>query len=348
MCASVHAVEVPDGTQARLRRLATGVAAGAPPIQAFHRNRAMTERVRQLSAEIDFDIVQVEFSFLAHYLGALRGKRRPKTILSMHNVESMRFERELKFSAWNPRRLVLLTDRYLFPRWEQRAVRSFDGVVAVSAAEAAWISRHAPHAALKVVPNGVDVEFFRPQSGTSGTQTVVFTGAMDYPPNIDAALWFADAMLPLLRKQSRQLRFVVVGRRPSPEVQALARHPDIQITGEVEDIRPYLAEALALVVPLRSGGGTRLKILQAMAMARPVISTTLGAEGLTVTDNEHILIADSPQQFVDAIVAVANSPLVARRLAETGRQLALAEYDWRQILRGLEDLYQTVLAGDPP
>jgi glycosyltransferase involved in cell wall biosynthesis len=221
-------------------------------------------------------------------------------------------------------------------------------VVAVSEAEAKWIRRHAPRVNVTLVPNGVDVDFFRPQPATSLAQNVVFTGSMDYPPNIDAVLWFADAILPIARNRLPQLRFVVAGRRPPPEIRALAARPGILITGEVEDIRPHLAEAFAMVVPLRSGGGTRLKILQAMAMSRPVISTTLGAEGLGVCPGEHLLIADKPELFADSIALLAHSSPSAQRIAEAGRRFALARYDWQQCLRGLEDLYHTVLSGSRP
>ena len=342
----VHAVPVPDGGLARLGRLCKGVLSGKPPIQAFHRNSAVARQISKLTTAIAFDIVQIEFSFLSHYLQAVRGSSHPRTILSMHNVESLRFERELQFSAWNARRLVVLADRYLFPKWEPRVVQSFDGVVAVSEAEAAWISRYAPRVQVKIVPNGVDVDFFRPQSATGTALNVVFTGSMDYPPNIDAALWFADAILPIARQTLPQLRFVVAGRRPPPEIRALSTRPGIQVTGEVDDIRPYLADALAMVVPLRSGGGTRLKILQAMAMARPIVSTTLGAEGLSVTPGEHLLLADSPQTFAEGIVTLALSSQLAERVAEAGRRLALTQYDWQQCLRGLDDLYHSVLSSN--
>ena len=207
----VHAVPVPDGGLARLGRLCKGVLSGKPPIQAFHRNSAVARQISKLTTAIAFDIVQIEFSFLSHYLQAVRGSSRPRTILSMHNVESLRFERELQFSAWNARRLVVLADRYLFPKWEPRAVQSFDGVVAVSEAEAAWISHHAPRVQVKIVPNGVDVDFFRPQSAAGTSSNVVFTGSMDYPPNIDAALWFADAILPIARQSTTAASFCRCG-----------------------------------------------------------------------------------------------------------------------------------------
>ena len=166
---------------------------------------------------------------------------------------------------------------------------------------------------------------------------------MDYPPNEDAVVWFANEILPSLRAGQPEMGFTIVGRSPTPAVKALARRPGIRVTGEVEDIRPYLAEAVALVVPLRSGGGTRLKILQAMAMGRPVVSTTLGAEGLEIADGDNIIVADSPERFAESIVRLAIAPDTAARIGLAGRRLALAKYDWRQCLRGLEDLYQALL-----
>jgi sugar transferase (PEP-CTERM/EpsH1 system associated) len=340
----VHAVAVSDGAAARLRRISGGVFAGVPPVQAFHRNAAVRECIRTVTSDTAFDIVQLELSFLAHYLRAVNRRGRPKTVLSMHNVETQRFDRELERAPWNARRLVLLADRYLFPDWEGRALRSVDGVVAVSETDAAWIRLQAPDAELRIVRNGVDVEFFAPRPTPARSNSVVFTGSMDYPPNIDAAVWFADQIFPGLRERLPQLRFVVVGRRPRREVQALAARPGIDVTGEVDDVRPYIGDALALVVPLRSGGGTRLKILQAMSMACPVVSTTLGAEGLEVAAEQNILLADTPRHFIESVVKLANSPELSARLGDAGRRLTVAEYDWTQCLHGLDDLYQAVLA----
>ncbi len=343
LCADSDVVLVPNGTAARLRRLCSGLAAGLPPVQAYHRNAAMAQRVRNVTSEISFDIVHVEFSFLAHYVGALSPRYRARTVLSMHNIESVRFDRELAVAPWNTRRLVLLGNRWLFPDWERRAVRAFDGVLAVSEDDRAWIQRHAPAATVRLAPNGVDVEYYAPRPASQLSSSVVYVGAMDYPPNEDAVVWFADEVLPPLRARHAEMGFTIVGRSPTPAIKALARRPGIRVTGEVEDIRPYLAEAIALVVPLRSGGGTRLKIVQAMAMGRPVVSTTLGAEGLEIADGDNIMIADSPERLTESIVRLAIAPDRAARIGLAGRQLALAKYDWRHCLRGLEDLYQAVL-----
>lgn len=347
ICAGIETVLVPDGAAARAGRLVKGLWAGVPAVQAYHRNDELAGRIRTVTAERSFDIVHLEFSFLAHYLAALSPGCRAKRILSTHNIESARFGRELQLAPWNARCLALSLDRHWFPSWEQDAVRSVDGIVAVSDHDRQWLERHAPGTPIALVPNGVDVDYFQPQPAPK-VNSVVFTGAMNYPPNVDAVLWFAEAILPRLRQRLPELGFTIVGSRPLPEVEALARLPGVRVTGRVDDIRPYIAEALAFVVPLRSGGGTRLKILQAMAMASPVVATTLGAEGLEVADGTDILIADDPDAFARQVLALAASPDLAARIGQAGRELALARYDWQKCLLGLEDLYRTVLADVRP
>jgi glycosyltransferase involved in cell wall biosynthesis len=166
---------------------------------------------------------------------------------------------------------------------------------------------------------------------------------MNHPPNVDAAVWFGHDILPMLQRELPDLYFTVVGREPDLKVRALTERHGVQVTGEVADVRPYIAGCSVFVVPLRSGGGTRLKILQAMAMGRPVISTSLGAEGLEVTPGVNILIAERPAEFVRHILKLVASPEVARRLGRAGRRLVEDKYDWRTCLHGLERLYDTLL-----
>jgi glycosyltransferase involved in cell wall biosynthesis len=168
---------------------------------------------------------------------------------------------------------------------------------------------------------------------------------MDYPPNVDAAVWFCEEILATVRARLPEFVFKIVGRDPTPQVRALARRPGVVVTGQVPDIVPQLADCLALLVPLRSGGGTRLKILQAMALGRPVVATPMGAEGLEVIDGETILLAETAGQFADHLVALASSSELRDRLARQGRALVEARYDWRQCLAGLDRLYDRLLSG---
>jgi glycosyltransferase involved in cell wall biosynthesis len=198
---------------------------------------------------------------------------------------------------------------------------------------------------VQIVPNGVDTGYFSAAqpNPSGGDPYLVFTGAMDYPPNVDAACWFGNEIWPALQQKIPALGFKIVGRNPAPQIVELGNRNGVQVTGTVADIRTYVAGALALVVPLRSGGGTRLKILEAMAMERPVISTKVGAEGLEVTPGTDILIADDAEQFVNHVDFLVKSPEASKNLGKAGRRLVVEKYDWRVCLSGLEQLYGVLL-----
>jgi glycosyltransferase involved in cell wall biosynthesis len=189
------------------------------------------------------------------------------------------------------------------------------------------------------VENGVDVAFhcdqeieaaYRSTKGPPGDtrRDLLFVGSMDYHANIDAAVRFATDLWPLVRERLPGFRFVIVGRSPTPAVQALAKMPGVVVTGTVEDVRPYYRNALAEVVPLRVGSGTRLKILEAMAAGVPVISTRLGAEGLEVSNGRDILLAETPEDLLGAIQALTNSPERRQSIAAAGRETVGSRYDW--------------------
>jgi sugar transferase (PEP-CTERM/EpsH1 system associated) len=340
-CAAVVAVRVSGRTGAVLSRLALGLLRGRPFIQGLHYDTAMARRVSQLTAEQDFDIIHVEHSFMAPYLSAISPRRRAASVLAMHNIESLRFRRELQ-TARGARRIALLTDSLVFRSWEARAVRRFDGIATVSDLEEAWVREHAPGVPVVRAPNGVDTTSFAPVAAPPASRTFVFPGLMNYPPNVDAVTWFCDAVLPLVHERHPDARFRIVGDKPTPEVLALGRRPGVEVTGRVPDVRPHLAASAAMVVPLRSGAGTRLKILEAMAMQRPVVSTSQGAEGLNVMPGEHILIGDTPRALADHLCGVLDRPDAHERLAAAGRRLVETQYDWRTCLRDLDGLYHAV------
>ena len=340
LCESAELIPIGLSSVARIARLTRGVLRRSPPIQSYHYVPRMARRIREITSHQHFEVLHVEFPFLAPYLSAISPRCRARRVLSTHNVDSLRFERELEISPWGGRRLVILADRLLFPHWERDAVRRFDSVVTVSDADRLWIERNAPGVPVFLAPNGVDVDHYRPIGPAAATPTVVFTGSMNYPPNQDAVIWFADNVVEQLRTKLGEIRFDVVGADPSPAVRALCRRPGVRVTGAVPDVRPYLADSIALVVPLRSGGGTRLKILEAMAMARPVVSTAIGAEGLKVTHGRDILIADDPERLAEEIATLARVPELGARLGAAARQLVVSEYDWRICLRGLDRAYE--------
>jgi len=329
-----------------LRRLSRGLLHGRPLIQSMHYDPNLARQIYKLTSQEVYDIIHVEFSFMAPYLASVSPRSQAKKVLSMHNVESLRFARELKF-ARGVRRVALLNDRILFKNWEEKSLCRFDGILAVSASEQAWIKKHAPAATVEIVPNGVDSNYFSVADGSRANCSIVFTALMNYPPNIDAVMWCCDEILPIVRSKHPEICFKIVGDKPGPAVLALAQKKGVQVTGRVPDVRPYLSESLALVVPLRSGGGTRLKILEAMAMGRPVVSTYQGAEGLEITDGVNILLADTPEKFASHISALIVDPQLGKRLGAAGRYLVETKYDWRTCLSQLENFYHA-LKGDAP
>ena len=342
LCEDVVTAELPNSGRAIVGRMLRGAFQRRALIQSIHYGPALAAQIRQLTADRAYDIVQIEFSWFTPYLRALHEGCRARTVLTMHNVESLRFARELRSTTTGGRRLALSWDQLFAGAWEQQAVRGIDAVAVVSETERRWVEQVAPGTLVTVAPNGVDTDHFQPVA-SPGNGSVVFTGAMDYPPNIDAILWFCREVWPIVRRRAPALRLEVVGRSPDARVRALNGEAGIRVTGEVADVRILLAQASAVVVPLRAGAGTRLKILEAMAMARPVISTRLGAEGLDVADGSDILLADTPGDFADAVESVVQSPAVADRLGEAGRRLTVAQYDWKHCLRPLETLYERLL-----
>ena len=208
-----------------------------------------------------------------------------------------------------------------------------DCVVAVSEADRTALRMILPDLAVAVVPNGVDLEFYRPgivpPLAEAGTHALVFTGKMDYRPNIDAVLWFADAVLPLILAQAPDTRFFVVGQQPHARLLHLAEQPGITLTGRVPDTRPYIAAAGVYVVPLRIGGGTRLKVLEAMAMGQAIVSTRLGCDGFDFTDGREVLFADEPAAFAEAVLELFRDRSRAAALGQT------APHSWRRTTAGM-------------
>jgi glycosyltransferase involved in cell wall biosynthesis len=263
-------------------------------------------------------------------------------VLNRHKVDTLYYksvyERDgrIKKFRWQ-------NDLVRLYRAERRARRRYHGHVMCSRVDLNRLIAIAGRAPARVVPNGVDLDFFQPAPSEAGDRrTLVFVGTMDYPPNIDAARWFAAEIWPLLRQKAPDVEALFVGHRPAPEVLALGETPGITVTGGVDDVRPYLRDASAVIVPVRIGEGTRLKILEAMAMERPVISTRTGAEGLRVKDGGHLHLARDESEFITRTLSVLVDPAEAAEIAAAGRRLVLERYGWDVIAAELLDFYDEV------
>jgi glycosyltransferase involved in cell wall biosynthesis len=241
------------------------------------------------------------------------------------------------------KRAVFRLEAAKMDRYERSAVQRFDHVIAVSETDRAAMAAMVPAERISVVPTGVDANAFRPAVRNDNPEPVVlFLGSMDWEPNIDAVQHFVETTWPAIRAAVPAARFQVVGRNPANSIRRLASE-SVQIIGTVPSVLEHLHRAAAVVVPLRAGGGTRLKIYEAMAAGKAVISTTIGAEGLDYDDGRNILIADTPQVFADTVIGVLRDAGRRRRLEDAALALA-SQYDWSTIAREFEATLRRALS----
>lgn len=310
---------------------------------------AFAEALDARLAACSYDVVQCEFAYTAQYAPDGRSRARPRWVLDAHNVEFRLNEtlaqsmRGLKGAAY---RVYAQREQRLRRVDELAACLRVDRVVTVSTIDRNVLRRELPDLGVEVVPNGVDLERFSPsdRSEDDRAQGAVFIGKMDYRPNVDAVEWFCSEILPLVRRTLPEFTFTICGAPTTQAVLALGRLPGVRVTGRVADARSFLDEAAVVVVPLRAGSGTRLKILEALAMARPVVATTLAAEGLETDDDVHLLLADAPDAFAEHVVRLAEDVVERRRLGRAGRSLVEQRYGWKAAVTRLEEVYADLLA----
>lgn len=278
----------------------------------------------------DVDVVVADFLFAMPNMPAAR---RVPLVFFAHNVEHLIWQRlcEVEPRLW--RRLLLAIEWRKLRRCEFAACRHADLTLAVSPEDRDRLAAGAPGARVVAVPTGVDTSFFRPAGTPEVPGRLVFSGSMDWYPNEDAVVYFTQTILPLIRLARPDVSFTIVGRNPSAAVRALADVPGVHVTGTIDDVRPDIDAAALYIVPLRVGGGTRLKIFEALAMAKAVLSTTIGAEGLGLVPGAHVAIADDPDAFAQQAIALLNDPAGRLRLGAEGRRLVEERYGWSQVAR---------------
>ena len=309
-----------------------------------HRVPALQRELDRMIARDAYDVVQLEFCHMGTYRVGARREDAPAICLDEHNVEYEVLERTATTATTALRRAYNAVDWRKVRSEELRAWALADGCALCSARDEATLLAHAPATRTAVVPNGVDLDFFRPDpdAGPREPATLLFFGAIDYYPNTDGILYFLREVMPRLRSQLPSARVCIVGRKPPAAVLAY-RSPSVTIAGEVDDLRPWIERATAIVVPLRIGGGTRLKILEAMAMGKAVVSTSLGAEGIAVTNEKDILIADAAADFASRICSLAAEPEKALAIGAAARRLVIARYGWRSSVERLSELHAELL-----
>ncbi len=325
----------------------------------------MRSLTRQLVEANAYDIVQTEGIEMAQY-GALARERaadrgiRTAWVFDDHNCEYLLQKRSATTDLRNPSRWVAAA--YSLAQWqklesyERQICRQADAVVAVSPADAEALQALVPDLEVTVVSNGIDLDLYPyvgspdvgAEAANGASPNLVFTGKMDYRPNIDAALWFGQNVLPLIRKDRDDVRFQIVGMNPHPRLDELRANPAIEITGMVPETISYIQNSAVYVIPMRVGGGTRFKALEAMASGKPIVTTSLGVEGIPVKDEQELMFADTPEAFADAVLHLLQEDEVTRakrhELGLSARAFVESHYGWQQIVPRLEALYQSTIS----
>lgn len=296
-----------------------------PSHTAALRTRSLQAAVDQTLARRRFDVIVLESS----QMGWLDLPRDIPVIVDEHNIESELLERMSQSERSELRRRFNRIEFRRYQRFETDVWDRSAACAATSQRDASMVSARRPDLPVAVVPNGVDVEHFAAAGRPQVPQRLVFTGLLDYRPNLDGITWFLDSVFPLIRQRHGQVQLQVVGHG-APEVLESLRRPGVQVTGRVPDLTANLDEASVAVVPLRIGGGTRLKVVEAMAMGKAIVSTTLGAEGIDVVDGQDLLLADDPADFADAVGRLLDEPDLGQRLGTRARRLAVEQYSWER------------------
>jgi glycosyltransferase involved in cell wall biosynthesis len=336
------------GTTKRLRQLRS-----LASTRSFER---LSVTVPALQRDLDrvlctrrFDLINLEFTFLGHcnLRQAPPGEAFPPLVVDSHNID-FDLARQLARSGSFARRLYYGANWRKLRREELGTYRTADGVYLCSAADERRLLDEVPGIKTAVVPNAADVEYFQPRrtDPSSDGLTVVFFGTLSYAPNVDGVIHFVRDIWPRIAEVHPKARCKIVGGNPPPSILALAG-PQIELTGFVSDLRPHLAAAAVVVVPLRLGGGTRLKVVEAMAMGKAIVSTTLGAEGIEAMPGRDLLTEDQPSAFADAVNRLLTEPGWAAGIGQSARNLAVERYSWSGAAQLLEGFYRRVLDGDP-
>jgi glycosyltransferase involved in cell wall biosynthesis len=336
-CQAVHTVPmrrsvIRDGL-AMIRSLLSG-----QPWMMVRDDRAEMRRlIDRLAAANHFDVVHADQLNMCQYASRVSNAFK---LFDAHNALWVLYRRLADTMSPGPKKWLLERDWRLLKRYEGRICHEFDAVTAVIPEDKMALEEAMGGVSdIQVIPITIDTDEVSPVSRRPDADHVLHVGTMYWPPNIDGVLWFAREIWPLIRAQRPATVFDVVGARPPQQVMALSQNEGgINVTGYVDDLDPYLAQTGVFVVPLRAGGGMRVKILNALAQGLPIVSTTLGCEGIEVTHQRDILIADAPSDFANAVLRVLEDPSLADRLSNNGRRLAETVYDYRIACRPLEKI----------
>lgn len=318
--------------------LINSLVTGQPWMMARDDRAAMREQVDQLASQVKFDIVHADQLNMAQYAARVPGAFK---VLDAHNALWVLYRRLWQTMDSGPKKWLLGRDWRLLKRYEGRICREFNAVLAVSEEDKAALEEAAGQPGeFTVIPIAIDTDWLQPVERHPDASHIISIGTMYWPPNIDGIEWFIREIFPLIRARRPEAVFDVIGARPPQTLLDLNREgTGINVTGYTPDLLPYQKGAAVFVVPLRAGGGMRVKILEALAQGIPMVSTSLGCEGIAVTPGKDILVADTPEEFARATLRLLDDRAIADLLAANGRKLIEEEYDYRKACQPIDKVY---------
>ncbi len=318
---------------------------GEPFRIKYTESRELGKLLHEITGKRHYDIIQFEHSETAQNLKFLCPQHKAKTVLSMHNITCLQFYRIYKTEKKMCEKIKHFLTWFPMMSWEPKMARLFDKLIVVSDVDRILLQVLEPSLDISVIPNGVDTKTHRPYSLEEREKNILIVGSMDYEPNGDAVKYFHNEVFPRIRKRIPDCTLTIVGNSPSNEIQQLDAEQGVMVRANVDDVRPYYRRARVSAVALRSGGGTRLKILESMALGTPVVSTLIGCEGLDVQDDLDILIANDPVEFTEKITELMLSPDLWNRISKEARSLVESKYNWAYICELLENIYRELVTG---
>ena len=331
-------VPVPAPRRYTPSKIVRGLLGRQPLSVVNYTSEAMKAALAAVVAAEPFDLVHVDSIHMAAYEPILRRGGAP-IVYDWHNIESEVMRRYCANAPSPAHQLYASLTAGRLRALEKQILRSAAGHVVCSERERETLLGMAPEARIATIENGADLRSFQETQPAAERRRILFVGWMAYHANVKAAVDFTRAVWPGIRERFPEWRLTLAGLDPAPAVLALRSEANVEVTGTVEDIRPYYGESIAAIVPVRTGGGTRLKILEAMAAGVPVVSTPLGAEGLAVSPGTDILIAEKDEDWLPQLSALSTQGDLWNRLAEAGRRLVAVRYDWETLGQSLYETY---------
>lgn len=334
LAGKTHFVQNPNENSSRYRNLIKSIFSSHSFWYLYSRSERLQQKLDQILKNDTFDVIQSEFPVMGMY----HFNSTAVKIIDSHNVEYDNFKRMAKVK--NPiKKLFYHLESYKFYKEETAACKKHDALFACSERDISIFDESVPEVPKYLVPNGVDEEYFYPTKTNPKPHSMVFVGMMKYVPNYDGINFFLDEIFPKILTQFPDTTITIVGKNAPPSITRRA-NKNIIITGFVDDTRPYMHESSVYVVPLRMGGGTRLKIMETLASKIPLVTTSIGCEGIDIEHRKHAMIADEPEDFANAVLELFVNKELCKKLTKTGYELVMNKYRWKSICKEMDRAYE--------